>query len=109
MCPKHAGSPMGLENPREEQFFFLVMPTHFPRSWAALESQGSILVHQIPQLGAGNEPGGREGMDRAAPSPKGPRGSLKVLLRDLRRARLFPAAGGKGGSASTAFPAISSQ
>lgn len=51
MCPKCADSPMGLENPRGT-FFFLVMPTHFPRSWAALESQGSILVHQIPELGS---------------------------------------------------------
>lgn len=26
MCPKHAGSPKGLENPRDEQFFLVMLP-----------------------------------------------------------------------------------
>lgn len=47
--PSMLAAPWGWKT-LERNIFLLVMPTHFPGSWAALESQGSILVPQIHQL-----------------------------------------------------------
>ena len=83
----------------------MAMTTCFPRSWAAQESQVSILFHQIhqPQLGCWERAWrmGRDGQRLCSQHHllKGDRGgrvSVNIQLRDLQRDLLFPTHGGEG-------------
>lgn len=55
MCPKHAGSPMALENPREEHSFFPGDAHPLPQE---LGCTGTLRKH----FGSPNSPAGELGM-----------------------------------------------
>lgn len=96
--------PTGVEKPLRGTFFH--GDDHLlPRSWAAQESQGSILIHQIhqPQPGCWERAWrmGRDGQrlcsqHRLLKGDLRGRVSMNLQLRHLQRDLLFPTHGGEG-------------